>query len=174
MDDNECRVCPPPSLPLVHLNPGQVLMTGKPTVVSTVLGSCVSVTMFNATRPFAAICHGMLPDCNGKGCSGCVEKLKYVDCSIIHMVRHFDKLDIDLRSVNVKLFGGAEVLQVGSATKQRTSVGKQNIEAAHKILSKIGITPSVTDIGGSTGRKILFYTHTGDVFLKRLKRQLSV
>ncbi len=90
------------------------------------------------------------------------------------MVRHFDKLDIDLRSVNVKLFGGAEVLQVGSATKQRTSVGKQNIEAAHKILSKIGITPSVTDIGGSTGRKILFYTHTGDVFLKRLKRQLSV
>ncbi|WP_156033094.1 chemotaxis protein CheD [Candidatus Magnetobacterium casense] len=159
-------------LSLVYLNPGQVLMTDKPTIVSTVLGSCVSVTMFHATRSYGAICHGMLPDCNGRDCYDCAEKLKYVDCCVTHMARHFERVGIGLRGLDVKLFGGAEVLPCGSKGRRRDSVGKQNIEAAHKILSQLGLTPSVTDTGGANGRKILFYTHSGDVYLKRLRRQI--
>ncbi|MBF0536895.1 MAG: chemotaxis protein CheD [Nitrospirae bacterium] len=159
------------SLPMVYLNPGQVLMTDKPTVVSTVLGSCVSVTMFNAARQYGAICHGMLPDCNGRECYECPERLKYVECSVIHMTRHIQRVGIDLKGLDVKIFGGAEVLASATTTRKRDTVGRQNIEAAYKILSRLGLTPSVTDVGGVNGRKILFYTHTGDVYLKRLRRQ---
>ncbi|MBF0317648.1 MAG: chemotaxis protein CheD [Nitrospirae bacterium] len=158
-------------LPLVYLNPGQVLMTDKPTVVSTVLGSCVSVTMFYAVRSYGAICHGMLPDCNGRDCYKCVERLKYVECSVRHMAGHLERVGAGPGGLDVKLFGGAEVLPCGTKDRKRDSVGKQNIEAAYKILAKLGLTLSVEDTGGTQGRKIFFYPHTGDVYLRRLRRQ---
>jgi chemotaxis protein CheD len=48
------------------------------------------------------------------------------------------------------------------------SIGRQNIEMAEKILLSEGLTLKAKDVGGTGGRKILFYTGTGEVLLKRL------
>ncbi len=159
-------------LPLVYLKPGEMFFSAEPAAVVTVLGSCLSVTMFHRRRGLGAICHGLLPKCSGqKDCDGdCLEGLKYVDCSIQRMVQMFDRCKVRRSEVEVKCFGGADMFTRQIVRPGVVSVGRQNILSAEKILSSEGLKLAVKDVGGLQGRKIFFYTHTGEVLLKRLKK----
>ena len=69
-------------------------LRGQPSLVITVLGSCLSVTMHDrADRASAGICHGLLPACEDRTVcpTGCREGFRYVDCSIRQMLRLFEK-----------------------------------------------------------------------------------
>jgi len=158
--------------PLVYLKPGEMYFSREPVVVVTVLGSCLSVTMFHRRRGLGAICHGLLPKCSGeKECYGdCLEKFKYVDCSIQRMVRIFDRYKVMRSEIEVKCFGGADMFTRQVERPGVVSVGRQNIISAEKILRSEGLKLNVKDVGGLQGRKIFFNTHTGEVLLKRLKK----
>jgi chemotaxis protein CheD len=69
--------------------------------------------------------------------------------------------------IEVKIFGGADVLDL---TAERETVGARNAEAAVKAVEAEGLTVAASDLRGRKGRKILFNTKTGEVFLKRLSR----
>jgi len=146
----------------IYLKPGELVVTEEQVMVTTVLGSCVSVTMFNAQIGVAAICHGMLPY------GGNSQNFKYVDTAIRYMIGYFKKLDIDRKAIEVKVFGGADMFHtVGSSTSNLT-VGWQNISAATSCLKEYGMAPTVSDVGRKNGRKLIFTTDTGIVYLKRL------
>jgi chemotaxis protein CheD len=158
--------------PSVYLKPGEMYFSGEPAVVFTVLGSCLSVTMFHRRRGMGAICHGLLPECSAqKVCySDCLEGLKFVDCSIQRMVRIFDRYKVRRSELEVKCFGGADMFTLQIERPGVVSVGRQNIISAEQILRSEGLKLTVKDVGGPEGRKIFFYTHTGEVLLKRLKK----
>ena len=105
-------------LPNFYLKPGQVYIAETPTLVSTVLGSCISVTMFSSRFRIGAISHGMLPLCKSmNSCAGeCHESFKYVDCSIQRMIKMFNTYGIKSGEIEVKLFGGADVLGSGNSS----------------------------------------------------------
>ena len=88
------------SLPGHYLKPGEMHLAMEPTVISTLLGSCVSVTMFHPQRRIGAICHGLLPACReGRACQcqrGCENGLKNMACSIRIMFDRFRTLGIPL------------------------------------------------------------------------------
>ncbi len=159
-------------LPAVYLKPGEMHCAEHPTLIVTVLGSCVSVTMFNRRAGVGAICHGLLPRCRGlKNCGGaCVEGFKYVECSIRQMVKLFDHYGIKRREIDVKCFGGADMFSRQNNSEGTEFVGRQNIQTAEKILNNEGLRILTMDVGGLQGRKILFYTDTGQVLLKRLTK----
>ncbi len=162
-------------LPLVYLNPGEFFFSGEPTLVVTVLGSCLSVTMFSRRRGLGGICHGLLPECktekSRQECHGeCLEGYKYVDCSIKKMVQLFDKHKVKRSEIEVKCFGGADMFMRPLERQGIVSIGRQNINVAERVLKSEGLSLQVVDVGGVQGRKIFFYTHTGEVLLKRLHR----
>jgi chemotaxis protein CheD len=161
---------PEEQLPLVTLKPGEAYFTNRPERVLTVLGSCLSVTMFNRHRRLAGICHALLPECGrGKVCGGeCPEEYRYVDCSIRRMLETFDRHCIPGKEIEVKCFGGSDMFPENISRQGLFSVGKQNIARAEKVIADEGLTILVKDVGGLYARKILFHTHTGEVFLKRL------
>ncbi len=146
----------------IYLQPGELVIAEKPTEVSTVLGSCVSVVFYLSRLRMGAMCHAVLPsgDCGNKG--------KYVDQSITYMLDHFSRLQIDPKEMVVKLFGGASMFPQDSAERVDRAVGAQNIREALSSLRDVGLSPSVSDVGGGRGRKLVFYAHTGEVFLKRV------
>jgi chemotaxis protein CheD len=154
-------------LPLIYLKPSEIYIAGEPALVETVLGSCVSITMHNRRSGVGIMCHCLLPRCkNERPCDGaCSGEFKYVDCSIRRMTEKFDSYDIKRSDIEVKVFGGADMFTGGKSI----SVGRQNIETALKIIKNEGLNLSASDVGGTQGRKIFFYTHTGEVLLKRLK-----
>ncbi len=160
-------------LPLVYLKPGEMHFSGEPAVIVTVLGSCLSITMFSRQRGLGGICHGLLPRCGKekKNCHGeCLEGFKYVDCSIRGMVKLFDRHKVRRSEIEVKCFGGADMFTRGIDRPEIVSIGRQNVMTAEQILKTEGLKLHVVDVGGLQGRKIFFNTHTGEVWLKRLSR----
>jgi chemotaxis protein CheD len=149
----------------VFLKPGEYCFCVRPSVVSTVLGSCVSVTMFAPGRRIGAICHAVLPEERGGG-----EPFRYVDSSILAMIRKFERHGIPRAALEVKLFGGSDVLSPRCGRTLGITVGKQNMETALRVVEKEGLRLVTADLGGTRGRKIEFHTHTGEIFLKRLRK----
>lgn len=147
----------------VFLKPGEFCFCVKPSVVSTVLGSCVSVTMFAPEHRIGAICHAVLAEEREPG-----DPFKYVDSSILAMISRFERQGLGRGALEVKLFGGADVLS-RSGRVRGMSVGKQNTETALRVVEKEGLCLVTADLGGSRGRKIEFRTDTGEVFLRRLR-----
>jgi chemotaxis protein CheD len=84
------------------------------------------------------------------------------------MVRLFEKTGSRKRDIEVKCFGGADLFARRIERKGFVSVGRQNIAQAEQVLTREGFTIAKRDVGGLAGRKLFFYTHTGEVLLKRL------
>jgi len=147
----------------IYLKPGEVLVSRTPVLISTVLGSCVAVTMYSASRGCGAMCHAMLPVDLQQ-----TDDLRYVDTALQHI---FDKIlsfgaETDLV---VKLFGGAQVLAVGERSSSKSTIGEQNVAKAEAVLASLGLTIAARDTGGLQGRKLFFCTRSGDVYMRRMR-----
>ena len=158
--------------PDIYLKPGETVISNNAAIVSTILGSCISITMFNLQWRIGAICHNLLPTCRDKRkCSdNCTEAFRYVECTIKRMVNKFTSRGIRQSEIEVKLFGGSDMFNLTVGENSSVTVGKQNIETALKVLGDSGLKIAASDTGGSVGRKIVFCTQTGKVFLKRLNK----
>ena len=150
-----------------YLHPGEICICTRPSRVITVLGSCVSITMFNPRLRMGAICHGTLPRCRSvkEEClKPCIDAFKYTDCAIRHMLHAFRNHGIMNNEIEIKLFGGADTL----TSRSSNAIGSQNIRTALHIIRKEKLSVAAADVGDSFGRKLVFFAHTGEVFLKRL------
>lgn len=122
----------------------------------------------------AAACHALLPSCGQESpCynPSCKQRNKYVDCIIPEMIKHFTEKNIDAKEIEVKLFGGADMFK--SSDKASGRVGSMNVEMARKVLEKYGLSLRSFDVGGTQGRKLLFDTRTGEVWMKRLNQSME-
>ncbi|HBZ36063.1 MAG TPA: chemotaxis protein CheD [Rikenellaceae bacterium] len=147
----------------VFLKPGEIYISDIPTVVSTILGSCVAITMYNKRLGVGGICHAMLPNSP-------YEKedstFRYVDRSIPYMLKKFEEYGIEKNEMELKLLGGADV--INRINENTSSIGQKNIEIAMNIIKKERLILMLSDVGGKQGRKIHFYTKTGEILLKRI------
>ena len=159
-------------LPVVFLKPAEVCFTEEQALVMTVLGSCISVTMFNRRLPFAGMCHVLMPNCrHDEACRGyCHEAFRYTDCAIKQMAEKFESLGIKRNEIVLKVFGGADIMAGHDKGRRTLSVGRQNIDSARKTLLNERLRVSASHVGGAFGRKVLFFTQTGEVLMKRIKR----
>ena len=156
----------------IYLQPGEACFSRYPVVVNTVLGSCLSITMFSKKIKYAGMSHCQLPncrECNFK-CDECKEPYKYVNCTIAQMVKKFESMQIQRKDIEVKVFGGADVLKTTMTGERISTIGKQNINMALETLAKFNMSVTASDVGGKYGRKIHFLTETGEIYLNRLKK----
>lgn len=147
----------------IYLKPGEIVVAKEPVLVSTVLGSCIAVTLFSPGSGAGAICHAMLPDNAGRETD-----LRYVDTAVRHIFRQLYRYGATSDLV-VKLFGGARVLNVSDSPSPAQSVGEQNVSRALEILDSLGLKITSEDTGGVVGRKLFFCTRSGDVYLRRMR-----
>jgi len=87
------------------------------------------------------------------------------------MVNYFEQHNIPRKEIEVKVFGGSDIL-ILTDNGRRKSVGRQNIEMAKKILHYGHIKVKAVHLGGTFGRKIYFFTDTGEVLMRRVKKSL--
>ncbi|MEW6500323.1 MAG: chemotaxis protein CheD [Thermodesulfobacteriota bacterium] len=155
-------------LPVVNLHPGELFVAKEPTLITTLLGSCVSVCLYCPTVRTGAMCHGVMPERQTHH----EESFRFVDISVSYMVEVMARQrGFSCAKLEAKLFGGADVLSLKLGLgREMPSIGAQNIMAARTALRKHGV-PIVTEhVGGDRGCKLFFYTHTGEVYLKLLQR----
>jgi len=153
------------TLPEIYLMPGEFHLARRPAILKTLLGSCVGVTFWSARLGIGALCHGVLPKCP-QGLQG-AEAYRYVDFVIRDLALQFEALGAVRSEVQVKLFGGADVLPVLARKSQKSTVGYHNWQTALTVLSDENLTVFASDLGGQVGRTIHFHTGTGEVLLRR-------
>lgn len=152
----------------VHLRIGEGNVYAAPTVVRTVLGSCVSVTFYSPVNKIGAIFHALMPVMPAKEKNGQAgNHFKYVDTSIFNMIRRFQELGVKKSQLEAKVFGGSQAFFVGDIKP-----GPTNIRVAFEILAEQSIKVIASDVGGDKGRNLLFVSNTGEVFIKTHKNNL--
>lgn len=160
-------------LPVVNLHPGELFVAQEPTLITTLLGSCVSVCLFCPKQKTGAMCHGVMPVRSDLKIE---DSFRFVDTSVRYMVEILTHGDVLCPNAGLvaKIFGGADVLDVrfGPMTDGR-SIGAMNIKAAREALARYHVPVSVEKVGGVHGCKLFFYTHTGDVLLRRIPRSFD-
>jgi len=135
-------------------------------IVTTVLGSCVSVCLWDCSRNRGGINHYMLPFWNGEG----LASPKYGNIAIAKLLERMLELGSERRSLRAKVFGGGVVLNV---TNPFMNIGERNIQLAEGMLRSENIPIISADTGGKVGRKLIFDTETGTVLLKKLAKQID-
>ena len=160
-------------LPVCHLKPGDFYLALQPTLIKTVLGSCLTVTMYAPRTGYGAACHAMQPICRKKALQcrpdQCREKSRYVECIIPEMIRQLQRYGVGMAELEVKIFGGADMMLKEMAAHQR--VGSLNIRKANEVVEALGLVIMSADVGGGVGRQLIFNTGNGDVWIKRLTKR---
>jgi chemotaxis protein CheD len=155
-------------LPEIYLQPGESRLVREPAILRTLLGSCVGIAFRIPRLGVGALCHPMLPHLPAKLALTITRSAgrRYVDYAIRDLARQFDALGARRDEIEVKLFGGGDVLLMVDDSP-RPTVGSLNIEVAMKVLEEEGFSVSASSLGGKRGVNIYFNTQTGEVLLQR-------
>jgi chemotaxis protein CheD len=149
-----------------YLMPGNIFAHRDEYTVTTVLGSCVSVCLWDPVRKLGGINHFMLPLWNGDG----LASPRYGNIAISKLIERMLELGADRNNLRAKVFGGGDVLQAASAFM---NIGTRNVVLAQDVLRDQRIPVISADTGGQNGRKLLYNTHSGVVLVKLLKKQID-
>ncbi len=155
--------------PRVFLHTGECFVGAKPTLVTTVLGSCVAVTMHCAKKRISTICHAFLPDSSdASGAGDDSQPCRYVDAAVKVMFSSLKRRGADLEHLKVKIMGGALGLNNTLEGDSFFNVAARNVDMAEKALADLGVSVEATHVGGRLGRKLHMLTHTGEIWIKQL------
>jgi chemotaxis protein CheD len=147
--------------------PGQFMITSVPTLISTVLGSCVSVCLWDKETGMAAMNHYLLPgtldDDAGNSNRGLTSTRMLIRSILIRRA--------NLGNVEAKVFGGCNSLY---RNNDLYKIGERNVSVALEVLKDYNIRVSAQHVGGQYGRKIVFNTSTGKVRMRLLIKTQNI
>lgn len=148
----------------VHfLYPAALFASKTPHMVTTILGSCVAVCLYDQKLQIGGINHYMLPLWNGQG----LASPKYGNIAIEKLIEKMVSLGCNKNGLQAKIFGGGEVIET---TVTQFNIGARNIKLAYEMLEELKIPIIGQSVGGKLGRKILFNTDTFEIKQKFIQK----
>jgi chemotaxis protein CheD len=159
----------------IFLRPGELAVCAEPCLVTTLLGSCVAVTLYCARLNIGGICHALLPQPGAWQTLSetMAEPYRYVSLAIPTMLKTLGDYRVAVEELEVKLFGGANVFAQHTEAEPSNGIGHSNVACARQWLASSRLTIKRSHTGGVFGRKLRFNTATGEVWLKQLQKGRS-
>jgi chemotaxis protein CheD len=147
----------------VRIHIGGFHASREPTVIETVLGSCVAVCLYDRVALIGGMNHILLP---GKADLRHFDNVaRYAINAMELLINRIMNLGGNRELLAAKVFGGAHVLPTIS---KENGVGPKNSEFVLEFLQMESISVIRQDLGGFDARRIYFHTDTSEVFLKRI------
>ena len=145
----------------VYLHPGQLVASADAMVVTTILGSCVAVCLRDADSGVAGINHFLLPEPDG------VERrsTRFARGACAALLERLVDLGARIPRLEAKVFGGASAV---APTRREDALGWRNVLVARAFLAGAGIPVASEDVGGGVGRKLVYETANGNVWVRTL------
>ena len=149
----------------VVLSPGDFHFGGGHTRISTLLGSCVSITLWHPKKRVGGMCHYMMTTRERPAASDTNSALdgRYGGEAFEMFLLHVRAANTRASEYQAKLFGGANMFTGTPAGHME--IGARNIELGRQLLVANHITLMSEHVGGSGRRKLHFDLWTGDVWL---------
>ena len=147
----------------VSIHIGGVFATREPTVIKTLLGSCIAACLRDPVTGVGGMNHFMLPaTLNGNA----EDNLSRFGVHAMEMlIGEIQKLGGERARLQAKVFGGGHVLQIADSPN---GVPQQNIRFIREFLRTERVPLLAHDLGGCLARYVLFDTGSGKVRMKRL------
>jgi chemotaxis protein CheD len=143
-----------------YLHPGRIFASAEPTAVTTILGSCVAVCLWDPVAATGGVAHFVLPHGAGDQASA----LRYGNVAVPELVQRLIDLGCGADRLRAKLFGGACV--IAAFQRGGGQLGLGNAESARGLLAAAGVPVLVEDLGGRRGRKLIFQVDDGTAWVK--------
>ena len=161
----------------IFLQPGEYYFGEKDTRIRTLLGSCVSITMWHPKKLIGGMCHFLLPSRSRNGS----EELdgRYGDEAILLLLREVQQHKTHPSEYVVKVFGGGKMF--GNEKKHLPCLDRPCAEVFHScqnvpcrnasqgiaILKQERISIHSHDLGGMSSRNIIFDISNGKVWVRK-------
>lgn len=129
--------------------------------ISTILGSCVAVCLFEPKLKFGGMNHFLLPS-KRTGTSDDTDVVLAGDYAMEVLVNAMLGKGAQKSRLVAKAFGGGNIV-----SSIRMAIGDRNAEFAVEWLSREGIPLIASDFGGPWSRKVVWVPDTGDAFCRR-------
>ena len=149
----------------IAIHVGGVYAAREPTIIRTLLGSCVAVCLFDPVTRVGGMNHFMLP-APAPGGEDPLDHTRFGVHAMDCLIGALQKAGGDRRLATAKVFGGGNVLEIG---RNGDSVAHRNIRFIDEFLRSEDIPVVGRDVGGELGRQLYFHTDTGKVYLRRLR-----
>jgi len=133
------------------LLPGHWCISEGNELISTLLGSCVSIILFDSRSNLSAVTHYLLPEYipgRNQEPSG-----RYGDVALALALKALSQKGVNRVNLKAKIYGGANMIE-GNAIGE--AIGASNIVFAIQNLAMMEIPVVEENLGGFKGRKIIF------------------
>ncbi len=152
---------------IVIIQPGEYYVTDSAAEgIATVLGSCVAVCLMDSRSRIRGMNHFMLPGDFRNEEIYQSRSGRYGMFAMESLINEMMKRGAKRENLAAKIFGGAHVLNF---RRSDGNIPDANILFARTYLAFEEIKLAASDVGGSTGRKIIFFDDAdGRVLVKRL------
>ena len=137
--------------------------------LSTLLGSCVAVCLFDPLLRLGGINHFMLPDM-GRSKYGDVDSLLSGNFAMEALLNALLTKGAKKVRLQAKAFGGGTIIDTDGGS---LSIGMRNANFAKEWLNREGIPLKSSDFLGPWSRKIIFLPFNGEAFCKRLVTNMA-
>lgn len=155
-------------LPETYIGPGESAVSDEAVVISTLLGSCIAVALFDDIRHAGGLNHFLLPF--PKSGSVFSDSGRYGIHAMELLINDLLKLGVTRQRLRAKVFGGSAMLSYRE--KAVYNVPKMNIQFVFEFLDLEKIPVDSYSVGGDLPRKVFFFPHTGKVLMRFTQKSL--
>lgn len=149
----------------VHIVQGQYATGADPNVViSTILGSCVSVCLWDEETGLGGMNHMLLAKEVPGSCARTLSGLQAMELLINDLL----KQGAERKRLKAKAFGGARMIEGLS------EIGRQNAEFTQEFLAREGIPLTTSSFGGTQARNLRFWPSTGRALQKMTDANVEI
>ena len=150
---------------LFYLQPGEIFVTNQGTTITTVLGSCVGVCMWDEVKRIGGMNHVVIP----RPLQGEEPSSKYANVGTFVLYDMMLKEGAKHHNIKCYVYGGASQLGSNGFTQKDLNVGPLNIEITFNVLEHLKLKIVGQNVAGEKGRKLKMETKEGKVDMTYLK-----
>lgn len=149
---------------IIEIFPGEYYATkNKDVILSTLLGSCVSVCLHDTVNKISGLNHIMISTKTRFSEKNLTADTRYGIHAMEMLINQMMKYGANRKYIKAKVFGGGKVLNQGD-----NSIAYNNINFAIDYLKEENFEILSQDTGGKHGRKIFFLSNSFKIYLRRI------
>ena len=138
------------------LRPGGIFVSREPTSIHTVLGSCISVCIWDSVNGIGGMNHFIYHHAMSN-----IRNCRYGDIAVPHLIKLLSQTGGNRNNYVAHIVGGAQSLIPESI------VGDENVKIAKQILCHYKIPLGIIDVGGKRFRKVIFNNLSGEIIVRK-------
>lgn len=155
------------NLPEKIIGPGEFYATSEEMVISTLLGSCIAVALFDSGAKAGGLNHFMLPSPKATEDALSSTSARYGVNAMEVLINDLVKKGACKKALRAKVFGGSAMIDYEKEVS--FNVPRMNVAFIFEFLETEKIPVDSYSVGGALPRKIFFFTHTAKVLMRFTK-----